>query len=109
MDKRLRKGFLVGLGITLMTKEAMEKEVKKFMRENNLTGPKGKIAAKEFITEIKKYNAKYVPKLKAELKKAEKVLVKKGKTLAKKAHKKGVRHVRVVRKARKKAKKKKKK
>lgn len=55
MDKRVRKAFLLGFGITLLTKDAVEKEVKGFMKEHRITEKEGKQIAKRILKESLKH------------------------------------------------------
>ncbi len=47
----MRKAFLLGLGVTLLTKDAVEKEVARFMKENRMSDAEGKRIAKRILKE----------------------------------------------------------
>ncbi|MFH1916229.1 MAG: hypothetical protein ABIJ21_03115 [Nanoarchaeota archaeon] len=71
MDKQLRKAFLIGLGVTILTKERVEKEVKAFMKEHRITETESKRLAKRIIREgvrHKKEIAKKIRSMEEELK-----------------------------------------
>lgn len=51
MDKRMRKAFLLGFGMTLLTKAAVEKEIKGFMKEHRITEVESKRIANRILKE----------------------------------------------------------
>ncbi|MAE13644.1 hypothetical protein CMO92_03690 [Candidatus Woesearchaeota archaeon] len=53
----LRKAFLLGLGVTLLTKDVVEKEIKKFMREYKITEKDARMMSRRMLTKGKKYQA----------------------------------------------------
>ncbi|MBU1975671.1 MAG: hypothetical protein KKG59_04675 [Nanoarchaeota archaeon] len=58
MDKTLRKAFLLGLGVTLLSKDKVEKEMKRLMKTHNITEAEGKRFAKKAMFEAKKHKKK---------------------------------------------------
>jgi len=54
LAKKLRKAALVSIGIGLMTKDFVKKEVRKFIKDNKLTRAESRKLAKEFLKEANK-------------------------------------------------------
>ena len=55
MDKSIRKAFLLGFGMTLLTKDAVEREVKGFMKEHRITEKESKRIASKIVKESMKH------------------------------------------------------
>ena len=47
MKDVVRKGFLIGLGVTAMAASKIEKETKKFLKENDISQEEAEKAAKQ--------------------------------------------------------------
>ena len=52
MKELLRKGFLLGIGITELTTTKVKKEIHKYMKENNINKSEAEKYAKEFSKDI---------------------------------------------------------
>ena len=100
MDRTIRKAFLLGLGITLLSKEKVEKEMKKFMKTHSLSEAASRDMAQKAIAESikhKKALEKHIQAMETEFKKhgekaarrAAKKVIKKGRKAATKAYKQG--------------------
>lgn len=88
MKDVVRKGFLVGLGITAMATSRLEKEVKGFLKENDITQEEAAKAAKSFLKDVERYQKKAVSALKKEMRAAEQHLKKEAAAVRKAASKK---------------------
>ncbi|MFH1072851.1 MAG: hypothetical protein V1743_05470 [Nanoarchaeota archaeon] len=51
MDKNLRKAFLIGLGISLLTKEKIEQDVRRFMRAHKITEAESRKLAEQILSQ----------------------------------------------------------
>lgn len=71
MKDTLRKGFLIGFGITALAAEKMEKEVKKLLKDAEMTRPEAEAAARDFLKDVKKRQQKVMKTLQKEMKEAE--------------------------------------
>lgn len=76
MKDTLRKGFLIGFGITALAAEKMEKEVKKFLKEQEISRPEAQAAAQEFLKDVQKRQQKVMRTLQQEMQAAEAALKK---------------------------------
>lgn len=87
MKDLVKKGFLVGLGITEIGKQKLEQEVKKYLDKNNITREESKKAAEVFVKDLDKYKNKATKVIKKELARAEKELKKTALNLKKESKK----------------------
>ncbi|MBN1275529.1 hypothetical protein JXA12_04535 [Candidatus Woesearchaeota archaeon] len=67
----VRKGFLVGLGVTTLTAGKMEKAIKEFLKEHDINKAEAEQAAKAFLTDVKRHQERAIDALQREMKKAE--------------------------------------
>ncbi|MBN1645630.1 hypothetical protein JW868_01170 [Candidatus Woesearchaeota archaeon] len=68
-NKELRKAFLIGMGVTLLTKDRIEKELKKLTKEYNLNTAEAKQVASQIVKDTKKHAAVVQKHIKAAEKK----------------------------------------
>ncbi|MFH1401024.1 MAG: hypothetical protein ABIH41_05900 [Nanoarchaeota archaeon] len=66
-DKELRNAFLIGLGVTVLTAEAIEKRVKALAKQHNITSVEAKKAARLAVKKAKRH----AMQISAEVRKAE--------------------------------------
>lgn len=59
MDKTLRKAFLLGMGITLLSKDKVEKEVRIFMKQNKLTEAESRKLVAKALREAAKHKKQF--------------------------------------------------
>jgi len=64
MDKNLRKAFLIGLGISLLTKEKIEKDVRHFMRTHRITEAESRKLAEQILREGERHSRELSKKIK---------------------------------------------
>jgi len=81
MNKDVRKGFLIGLGITSLAAERIEKETKRFLKDHDISRVEAQKLAREFSKDVKKHQTKAIAFLEKELKQSEKKLKKKASKL----------------------------
>ena len=75
----LRKAFLLGMGITLLTKDRVEKEVKSFAKDYKLNDTEAKRLARKVLADAGKHRKT----IEAKIRKTEKILRKTAKELKK--------------------------
>ena len=63
MDKQLRKAFLIGLGITILTKDKVEKEIKSFMKTHHIEEKESKKLAGKIIKQGMKHKKEIEKKI----------------------------------------------
>jgi len=85
MKDVIKKGFLIGLGMTVLSKQKLQAELKRFLKENDISAAEANKAAQEFLKDVKKYQSKAAKVLKKELLVAEKELRRKARMIARQA------------------------
>jgi len=64
MDKTVKKAFLIGLGISLLTKEKIEKEVHQHMKKYKISEKDSKKLAKKIVKESMQHKKDIEQKIK---------------------------------------------
>ena len=90
MKDIVKKSFLVGLGVTAMAKGKVEAELKKLLKENDITAGEAQKAANQFLKDVEKYKKKAMRAIKKEMLAAEKEIKKKARAYQKTTKKKVV-------------------
>lgn len=88
MKDLMKKSFLLGLGITALTKDKIEKELSSYMKKNKINSNEGKKFTDGLLKDLEKNRKKYVALLKKEAMNFEKTLSAKAKSAEKKIRKK---------------------
>jgi polyhydroxyalkanoate synthesis regulator phasin len=88
MKDLMKKSFLLGLGITALTKDKIEKELSGYMKKNKIDSKEGKKFTEDLLKDLEKNRKKYVALLKKEAMNFEKTLSEKAKSAEKKIRKK---------------------
>lgn len=68
MAKDMKKLSLTGLGLVLLTKDEIDKYMKKMMKQYNMDAKKGKKMAKELISKSEKQRKKFEKEIQGQVK-----------------------------------------
>ena len=63
MNKKVRNAFLIGLGVSLLTRDAIEQEIKQFMRQHRLTEAESRRLATEILNQGERHTRELTQKI----------------------------------------------